>query len=185
MGAAMKAEESLESLLQRCRDGDPDGFTELYRQLSRPLYGTALRMLGRAEDAEDAMHDTFVSFHRNMPDVPAAQLPAWLHRVLVNQCIDRLRRRRRWVETEFNETTRPAPRRAPAGLRVDLEKAIARLPKRARMVFMLHDVEGYKHTEVGELLGLTVGATKSQLFRAREILRKHMDRAPRPSAGRS
>ena len=177
MAAAMTA-ETLEDLLQRCRDGDADGFSEVYRQLSRSLYGTALRMLANPEDAEEAVHDAFISFYRRVPDLPGSQLPAWLHRVVVNECIDRLRRRKRWQQTEINEQISQAPLRQDS-LSIDLKRAVARLPKRARMVFVLHDVEGFKHREIGEMMNLSVGATKSQLFRARELLRRHMSRSPR------
>jgi len=62
--------ESLDEILQRCRAGETEGFAEIYRQLGRPLYGTALRMLRRPEDAEDAMQDTFISFCQSVPGVP-------------------------------------------------------------------------------------------------------------------
>lgn len=170
--------ETLEDLLQRCREGDADAVGEVYRELSRPLYGTALRMLSRPEDAEEAVHDTFIAFHRKIPDLPGSQLPAWMHRVLVNQCIDRLRHRKRWMATEVDERVRPTMVRQD-GLGIDLERAVAKLPERAREIFIMHDVEGLKHREIGRMLGLTVGASKSQLFRAREMLRGHMGKAPK------
>ncbi len=177
MGAAMTA-ETLEDALQRCREGDPDAFGVVYRHVGRTLYGTALRMLRSPEDAEEAMQDTFVRFCRSVPEMPAAQVPAWLHRVLVNTCIDRLRHRRRWGRRPIDERTRPAPL-APDGLGLDLRRAVGKLPRRAREVFLLHDVEGFKHKEIGEMLGVSVGASKSQLFRAREILRARMSAAGR------
>ena len=172
--------ETLDEVLQRSLGGDAAACTELYRRLGRPLYGTALRMLGRPEDAEDAMQETFLTLYCKTPDLLAAQLGAWLHRVLVNHCIDRIRRRTRWQEQEWTEVTTgsPAP---PNGVRIDLERAVERLPKRAKLIFVLHDVEGFKHKEVAEMLGLKEGTTKSQLFRAREMLRGFMKRAPRGS----
>ncbi len=172
MGATAIA-ETLDEILLRCRAGDTEGFAEVYRQLGRGLYGTALRILMRPEDAEDAVQDTFVSFYRSVPDIPGHQLGAWLHRVLINTCIDRLRRRKRRDAGELNEEITPAaPGRQTEAL--DLRQAVARLPEHARRVFVLHDVEGYKHQEIGRMLGLSTGTSKSQLFRARAALRRLM-----------
>ena len=175
--------ESLDETLQRCRAGETEGFAEIYKQLGRTLYGTALRMLRRPADAEDAMQETFISFFRSVPDVPGLQLAAWMHRVLINHCIDRLRRDRRWQGPDLTETTTIAPP-SHDGLRLDLATAVAGLPEHARVVFLLHDVEGYKHREIGEILGLSEGTTKSQLFRARAMLRRSLSErgAPREDA---
>src|SRR5436190_1890329 len=156
---------------------------DLYRRLGKGLYGTALRMLRRTHEAEDAVHDAFVAFHRQGPGFAPANPGGWLHRVVVNACLDRLRLRSRWQESEADETTLGATRPAPVGQRIDLERAVEKLPEGARMVFLLHDVEGLQHDEVGELLGISVGTSKSQLFRARELLRAALTPpAPRPSA---
>jgi RNA polymerase sigma-70 factor (ECF subfamily) len=169
--------ESLEVLFQRCRDGDEAGFAQVYRRLGRSLYGTALRMLRQAEEAEDALQEAFMSFYRKHSELDPAQAGAWLRRVLINGCLDRLRRRRRRPEAELAEDVlQSAPR--SDGLRMDLERATARLPERARLVFLLHDVEGFRHREVAELMGVTEGATKSQLFRARGLLRGYLNEAP-------
>lgn len=153
-------------------------FTEVYRRFSGPLYGTAMRMLRRPEEAEDAMQETFLTLHRKSPGLEGPQLGAWLHRVLVNQCIDRVRRGKRWRTTGVDEDLSLAPP-PHAGQKLDLEKAVASLPEKARLVFVLHDVEGFKHREMTEMLDLSEGTTKSQLFRARRMLREFMNRAPR------
>jgi RNA polymerase sigma-70 factor (ECF subfamily) len=150
------------------QDGD---IAELYRRLGRSLYGTALRMVRNAEEAEDAVHDAFVAMHRQGPGFAPANPGGWLHRVVVNACLDRLRARSRWQESEADEEAFGAVPAAPVGQRLDLERAVAKLPEGARMVFLLHDVEGMQHDEVGARLGISVGTSKSQLFRAREILR--------------
>jgi RNA polymerase sigma-70 factor (ECF subfamily) len=169
--------EPPDDLLERCRRGDAGGFTAAFRAFGRMLYGTALRIVGRPEDAEDVVQDTFLSFCRDVPDIPQEHLHAWLRRVTVNHCIDRLRRGKRWKEEEIDEATHPlAARPSSAGVRIDLERAVASLPDGARLVFLLHDVEGYKHREIGEILGMKVGTTKSQLFRARAMLRDALDR---------
>ena len=92
MGAALAADDLVEAAESR-RDGDSAGFDEIYRLFGRSLYGTALRMLGRPEEAEDAMQETFLKFYRKPPEIPEDRVDAWLKRVLINDCLDRLRRR--------------------------------------------------------------------------------------------
>ena len=101
----------------------------------------------------------------------------WLHRLTVNVIIDRQRSLQRdgtVVTNESIDEVGPAPARHTdvTGLRLDLESAIAVLPERARMVFVLHDVEGYRLQDVAELMGTAVGTTKAQLHRARRLLRE-------------
>jgi len=160
--------QNMKDLCQRCGAGDEGAFTEVYRLFSRPLYGTALRMLRRSDEAEDAVQDAFLTFYRQAATLRAANLGGWLHRVTVNRCIDQIRKRQRRGEVElFEDGARPA-----RGQHVDLERAIQGLPDRARTVFVLHDVEGFKHREVAEMLEIAEGTSKSQLFRAREMLRE-------------
>lgn len=170
--------DSLEDLLQRCRAGDAGGFTAVYRRYGRMLYGTALRMLGRPEDAEDAVQETFIRFCRKVAELEPEQLPSWLRRVLVNLCLDQFRRRRSRAEEEL-EPSVVAGASPRYGLGLDLRTAVAKLPERARLIFLLHDVEGFKHREIAALLDLSEGSTKSQLFRARELLRGAITAAPR------
>lgn len=176
MGEATTA-ETLTALFQRCHDGDTAAFTRIYQRLSRGLFGTALRILGRPEEAEDATQEAFLTLYDRRTELDPAQAGAWLKRVLVNHCIDRLRRRRTRPEAELVEEISPAPRR-PEGLTLDLQAAVKRLPHRARLVFLLHDVEGYRHRDVAEIMEVSEGASKSQLFRARELLRAHLSGAP-------
>jgi len=155
-------------LCQRCGAGDEDAFTEVYRRFSRPLYGTALRMLRRADEAEDAVQDAFLTFYNQAATLRPSNLGGWLHRVTVNRCLDQIRRRQRRGEVELFEHRA----RLPRGPQIDLERALQELPDRARTVFVLHDVEGFKHREVAEMLEVSEGTSKSQLFRAREMLRQ-------------
>ena len=141
------------------------------------MYGTAWRMLQNREEAEDAVQDAFLALHRAGPDpreIGDDATAAWLHRTLTNRCVDRLRHRGRWREEELPEDLPPAGPRAVRAEWMDLERAVAKLPPRARLVFLLHDVEGFQHNEVAELLEITTGASKSQLFRARDLLRRSL-----------
>ena len=144
---------------------------ELYRSLGGRLHATALRLLRSPEEAEDAVQDAFLQFHRQGAAFDPVAAGAWLHRVVVNRSLDRLRSRARWRQEDVTDTAIPAQRPAPIATRLDLERAVATLPEGARSVFLLHDVEGFRHGEVATLLGISEGTSKSQLFRAREILR--------------
>ena len=139
-------------------------FSALYRRHGRHLHGTALRMLRRPEDAEDAVQEAFLTYYNRGAGVDPEQAGGWLKRVLVNRCIDRLRQRKRRPQGALEEVPPEPPRQRGPG--IDLRRAVARLPERARLVFVLHDVEGFRHKEVADLLGVSEGGSKSQLFRA-------------------
>lgn len=145
----------------------------VYRDHGRVLFGAALRLLGRPEDAEDAVQDAFVALHRAAA-VAEADVPRWLHRVVINASLDRLRRRARWRAVEIDDDAFQVPSAPSIGARLDLERAVGALPERARVVFLLHDAEGLSHDEIATLLGVTEGTSKSQLARARALLRERL-----------
>ena len=154
---------------------DPEGFaSRAWKALAPALYGSALRILRSAEEAEDVLQDSFVKMLAQPPEIPEGSLPAWMRRVVVNGALDVVRRRKRWAWDELDETSRVGASRVSSAERLDLERAMAELPERARLVLVLHDVEGLKHTEVAELLGVTAGTSKSQLSRARGLMREKL-----------
>jgi RNA polymerase sigma-70 factor (ECF subfamily) len=168
------------ALADRCRRGELDAFEELYRQHATRLYNLAFRMLGNAADAEDAVQDTFLVAHRRLDTFRGdAALGTWLYRLAVNQCLDRLRSRstRDLRATDsLDEPERawqaPAARADRPAERLDLQHAIAKLPEGSRSVFVLHDIEGLEHREIGDVLGISEGTSKSQLHKARMRLRE-------------
>lgn len=137
------------------------------------LYGTAVRLLGRPQEAEEVVQETVVRLFEKVGTIRTGNLRSWLHRVTVNQCLDRLKAKG-W-QTEALPENMPGPGTTGAATRMDLSRAVAKLPVQARTVFLLHDLEGFKHREVAEKLGISEGTSKSQLFRAREMLRQHLD----------
>lgn len=166
-------------LLARCRDGDGEAYAQLYERYGRVLYANALRILRNSEAAEDAVQETFVRLVGALPAGKVSRVGPWLRRVNANYCIDRLRRRDTRGR-ELTEVELPAHRDEPQGtLRSALETAISALPERARQILLLHDVEGFKHSEIAESLAISVGTSKSQLFRARELLRASLGEASR------
>lgn len=167
-------------LAARVVDGDRSAFEALYARHASRVYNIAWRMLGNDADAEDALQDVFLQAYRRMGSYKGeAALGTWLYRLGVNHCLDRLRSRagHEQRKTESLETVGdPRPPRAHASeaavSRLDLERAIARLPEGARAAFVLHDVEGFEHREVGAILGVSEGTSKSQVHKARLRLRE-------------
>ena len=167
-------------LVRRCKRGDPTAFEELYQSHSARLYSLLLRMAGSAQDAEDLLQDVFLQAHRKLDSFRGdSTLGTWLYRLAVNQCLDFLRGRQSrmsrvtesFEDEAVQEPTSPAPVIPAAISRVDLERAIARLPEGSRLAFVLHDVEGFAHHEVAALLGISEGTSKSQVHKARLKLR--------------
>lgn len=176
---AISARATDEALVERCRRGELGAFEEMYNRHAAKLYNLAHRMLGNAADAEDAVQDTFLLAHRRLDSFRGeAALGTWLYRLAVNQCLDRLRSRAGREAQATDSLDKPASTWQPAGRadspveRMDLKRAIARLPEGSRSVFVLHDVEGLEHREIGKLLGISEGTSKSQLHKARLRLRE-------------
>jgi RNA polymerase sigma-70 factor (ECF subfamily) len=130
------------------------------------------------EEADELTQDVFVRAWQKLGTFRGeAQFGTWLHRVAVNVMLEhrkvRNRRQERFPAAGVAEENMPGEA-WPAGAAVDLEAAIDRLPDGARRVFVLHDVEGFRHEEIAEMLGVTAGTSKSQLHRARMLLRAHL-----------
>jgi RNA polymerase sigma-70 factor (ECF subfamily) len=175
-------------IARRCREGDPAAFEALYRSHAGRLFGLVSRMLGSAAEAEDVLQDTFVSAHRKMAGFRGeSSLGTWLYRLAVNHCLDHLRgKQSRMARTtdslDAEGAAEPAaalPVLPEAIARIDLERAIAQLPHGCRAAFVLHDVEGLDHREVGAALGISEGTSKSQVHKARMKLRVLLRRVPR------
>ncbi len=167
-------------LAERCQEGDAEAFEELYRQHSTRLYSLALRMTGSAEEAEDLLQDVFLQAHRKLRSFRGeSSLGTWLYRLAMNLCLDHLRSRQARMgrvtdSLDDDDATEPAsagPAMPLAVNRIDLERAIGRLPEGCRAVFLLHDVEGFDHGEVAKILGISEGTSKSQVHKARVKLR--------------
>ena len=160
--------------------GDRDAFERLYRSQLPRVYSLVARMLGDQREAEEVVQDVFVRAWRKLPTFRGdAALSTWLHRLAVNVVLSRRKsegiRKDRTSDDEFAIDVAPA-RPATVGERLDLEGAIAQLPTGARRVFVLHDVEGFTHEEIGGQLGITPGGSKAQLHRARLLLREALNR---------
>lgn len=165
-------------LVARARSGDRAAFEQLYRGAAARVYALCLRMTGDRSEAEELTQEAFVRAWQKLGTFRGeAAFSTWMHRLAVNVVLAARRsssRRHEVAADDGSGSPEPAaPRRSPdAG--VDLERAIAALPERARTVFVLHEVEGYRHEEIAELAGMAVGTSKAHLNRARRLLRERL-----------
>ena len=174
------------SLAARCRDGAPGAFDELYRAHAPRLFGLTCRMVGRP-DAEDLLQEIFLTAHRKLAQYKGdSSLGTWLFRLGANLCIDHLRSRGARLSqlSDAMDDDFDAPPGASGPVlgvvdRLDLDRALAGLPPGCRTVFVLHDVEGFEHREIGGLLNISDGTSKSQLHKARLKLRAALTRGVR------
>lgn len=160
-------------LIARAKAGDVAALEELYRAFETPVYNLARRILRSPEDAEDVLQETFLELLRSIKSYRGeGQLWAWIRRIASSKALMRIRRDRVRAEEEFDEEL--ASGAAPVGvpLQIDLERAFEQLSATARAVVWLHDVEGYTHEEIAEMMGKTVSFSKSQLARAHARLRR-------------
>lgn len=159
--------------------GDAEAFERLYRAHVTRVYGLACRMAG-SERADELTQDVFVRAWEKLGTFRGeSAFSSWLYRLAVNLLCSRLRALKLQREREMANEIPLAVARArhdSIEIRLDFEVALERLPDGAREVFVLHDVEGYKHREIAEQLAITAGTSKSQLHRARMILRRHLER---------
>lgn len=164
--------------VRRAARGDTRAFERLYRRHVGRIHSLCRRMLGD-EHADDATQDVFVRAWERLSSFRGeAAFGTWLYRVAINVVLTRREANGRVAgyfvaDGEDLAASRPAPPTSPE-LRIDLEAAIGTLPDGAREVFVLHDVEGFKHREIAPMLGITEGTSKSQLHRARMLLRAYL-----------
>ena len=168
-------------LAGKIRSGDGAAFEELYQRHAGRLYNLAYRMAGTANDAEDLLQDIFLLAYRKIGSFRGdSSLGTWLYRLAMNHCLDVLRSRqaRMGHQTDsLDEDAAPVPAAAPAlgaVSRIDLDRAIGKLPHACRAAFLLHDVEGFGHQEVGAILGISEGTSKSQVHKARLRIRAYL-----------
>lgn len=158
------------------RTGNETAFRELYRRHTPKLYQLALRLLGGVEhETEEAVQETWLSAVEALPAFRwQAALRTWLTTIAVNNCRKCLRMKNRDMPNVEPERLDEFAAAGNSELlqRIDLEQAIAALPDGYRAVLVLHDVEGYKHEEIAQLLEISPGTSKSQLFHARKTVRK-------------
>jgi RNA polymerase sigma-70 factor, ECF subfamily len=170
--------------IERAKSGDAESFEALYGLHKRRVYSLCLRMTGNTAEAEDLTQEAFLQLYRKIGTFRGeSAFSTWLHRLAVNVVLMHLRKKG-LPEVSLDEALEPQHEDGPkkdigardnvlAGSidRVNLERAIESLPPGYRIIFVLHDVEGYEHNEIAEMMGCSIGNSKSQLHKARMKLR--------------
>ena len=160
--------------IRRAQEGDAAAIRDLYRRYAPRVHAVVRRLAGDDALAEDWAQEAWVRAFRALPGFRSeARFSTWLHRIAVNSALHGRRWRDRRVDHEapLDAERQYSGRSEQVVLRISLERALDTLPDGMRQIIVLHDVEGYTHDEIGELLGIAAGTSKSQLFKARARLR--------------
>ena len=186
-GAVAAASEDA-ALAAACRAGELRGYERLYAMHGAKMKNLARNVLGSSADAEDAVQETFLKVQRSIASFRGqSSFVTWTYRILINTCYDarrsRLRKREVATDDDSEETPRIEPRAPGAhpSLRMALERALAKLTRHQRDVFLLYEVEGFRHAEIAGMLEITEAASKNTLFQAKKNLREMLE-PPRSSS---
>jgi RNA polymerase sigma-70 factor (ECF subfamily) len=178
---------TVDPLVQRAAAGDMNAFEELYRAHNHRVYNLCLRMTHNTSDAEDLTQDVFVQLFRKLETFRGeSSFSTWLHRLTVNEVLMHFRRRAARPQEVTDEGGLPNESRLPNGSRlpaqnllrtsvldrISLNEALRNLSPGYRTVLIMHDLQGYDHAQIGQLLGVAIGTSKSQSHKARLKLRR-------------
>ncbi|WP_237162696.1 RNA polymerase sigma factor [Shewanella halifaxensis] len=159
-------------LINSAKQGDKHAFKQLYQLHHQRVYALCLRLTGQVSLAEEATQDCFVRLWQKLPQFRGeSQFSTWLHTLTVNQALSSVKKQRsfwaRFVSSDIDihQITDEYE---------DLDKILLKLPERARIVFVLHALEGYKHEEVASLMAISAGTSKAQYHRAQKLLQQLM-----------
>jgi RNA polymerase sigma-70 factor, ECF subfamily len=175
------------ALAAACRSGDLRAYERLYAMHGVRMKNLARNVLGNPVDAEDAVQETFLKVQRSIASFRGqSSFVTWTYRILINTCYDarRSRLRKKEVANDDSEETPHLEPRAPGAhpsLRMALERALEKLTRHQRDVFLLFEVEGFRHAEIAGMLEITATASKNTLFQAKKNLRQMLE-PPRSSA---
>jgi len=182
-------------VLARAQAGDHQAFAQLYSMHKRRIYSLCLRMVGNVAEAEDLTQEAFLQLHRKIATFRGdSAFSTWLHRLAINVVLMQLRKKGLSL-ISLDEAMEPAPEEGPGRSfgapdptlsgaidRLALERAVASLPAGYRLIFILHDVEGFEHNEIAAMLDCSIGNSKSQLHKARLKLRDALRANPQQEA---
>ena len=173
--------EPIDALVDRAKSGDTRAFESLYGRTVERIYALCLRMSGSTDDAADLVQDVYVRAWEKLASFRGDSLfTTWLHRLAVNVTLEKRRSIGRRLSHEVTDPDLDRYARATVqampGTRVDLERAIAGLPHKARHVLVLRDVQGYKYEEIARMTGVSLGTVKAQIHRARGLVKEALER---------
>ena len=166
----------VEQLVEEAKEGNQRAFESLVRQTYADTYTLAFRLVGNEEDARDVVQETYLRAHKGLKKFRGdAQLSTWLHRITMTVVLNGLRGVRRFrareTDLELGDRAVHEEQAIEPDLKQRLYEAIDALPDHHRAVFVMHEIEGYKHEEIAEVMEIKVGTSKSHLHRARAALR--------------
>tara|TARA_B100002049_G_scaffold35664_1_gene23324 strand:+ start:136 stop:687 length:552 start_codon:yes stop_codon:yes gene_type:complete len=168
-------QQSEHALIERVKSGDQGAYATLYELHVKRVYSLCLRLLADKEHAEDATQEVFVQLWHKIANFDGrSQFSTWLHSVTSNIAISYIRKHKSWLQkvVSFEQSGMDEQSAADCDGFNGLDKLVLRLPERARMVFVLHAIEGYRHEEIAKMLNMAVGSSKSQFHRARQLLKE-------------
>ncbi|NQY35589.1 MAG: sigma-70 family RNA polymerase sigma factor [Alteromonadaceae bacterium] len=164
--------------IAKAKQGDQQAFHEIYNSYHRRIYALCWRMLSDKDSAEDVCQEVFVQLWQKISNFRGeSKFSTWLHSVATNIVLGHIRKHKNWLGRVFSIEDQTIPDMAVEMSTQtpdlsELDKQIMRLPERARLVFVLFAVEGYRHEEISKMLGMAVGSSKSQYHRAKGLLRE-------------
>lgn len=170
---------SEQGLIQRCLNNDMSAYQQLYDDHKEVLFNIAMRIHRNVQDAEDALQETFVRIYKALPGFKGeSKLSTWIYKILLNTCFSSLKQKKsavkRFIRSSKIDLDKVAKSDKNPDASIILEQEIGALPLGYRTVFVLHEVEGFGHEEIAQMLEITVGTSKSQLFKAKKMLRKRL-----------
>jgi len=181
--AMNQREKALEEadLVERSRRGDARAMEAIYERYKRPLFNLAFRFTYNSTVAEDLLQDIFIKVFTHLDDVQNVEtFSGWIYRIGLNTCYSYLRRKKveaqrsiplSEIEGKMEEACYDTQEKE---MKKPLDEAIQSLPEKLKAIFLLHDVQGFKHEEIAKTLGCSVGTSKSQLFKARMRIRQFL-----------
>ncbi|UCE21269.1 MAG: sigma-70 family RNA polymerase sigma factor [Candidatus Aminicenantes bacterium] len=181
--ANLKDISLLEDLINRSRGGDAQAMEAIYERFNRPLFSLIYRYTANREVAEDLLQDVFLKIFSKLESLRKTEtFVSWMYRIAVNTCFGYLRGSKSRIQRTVplnnmkerigGDAAEPSDRL----MKKSLDDAIHSLPNRMKTIFLLHDVQGFKHEEIAPMLGCSVGTSKSQLFKARMKIRERLER---------
>jgi RNA polymerase sigma factor (sigma-70 family) len=169
------------NLIERCRAGEREAFYKIYKLYSKAMYNVSFRIIGREDDAEDVLQESFISAFKNLQNYRAeSSFGSWMKKIVVNKAINVLNKRKMEAlpdHEDWDVAEEEEPVEYGSGLTVEsVKRAIEQLPDGYRSVLSLYLLEGYDHQEIAEIMGITESTSKSQLNRAKSKLRDLLEK---------
>ncbi|MFD2167240.1 RNA polymerase sigma factor [Thalassotalea euphylliae] len=166
-----------QALIDSAKAGDQHAFYQLYERYHKKVYALCWRMLANKDSAEDVCQEVFVQVWQKLENFHGnSKFSTWLHSVATNIVLGHIRKNKTWLQKVFSIEEQPVEEAGQEMQEIsELDKHILQLPERARLVFVLFAVEGYRHEEIATMLNMAVGSSKAQYHRARTLLRDKLE----------